>query len=144
MPVFCSLLIMSMIGERDLRLYRQAGMAAGEDQPEQVVADHFGRLRSRIDQRHGLRLLPGSPRFPADEVDRPPLGRDHEPAARILGHAVSRPRFERAEDSILGGVLGEVEAAGDAGQRGQHPGAFLAYQPGDRVTGERRHPVRTG
>ena len=68
----------------------------------------------------------------------PAVGGDQQPGPRVVRHAVARPGLQRADHGVLDGVLGQVQAAGDADQRGQHAGALLAYQPRERVPGRVR------
>src|SRR5262245_35731456 len=117
-------------------------MTAGEDESEQVVAYDLWRFGDRLEVAHRLGFLVGPMRLPSDQVDRAPLRGDSEPAARVAGDAVTRPGLKRANDRILGGVLGQADAAGDADQGRQHASTLLAYEPRDRVTG--LHDVRSG
>ena len=118
-------------------------MAAGEDQAQQIVP-HGHRVREGIDDGHRTGLLPEPLRLAADDVDGPVARRDHEPGAGILGHAVAWPGFQGAHDGVLDGVFGEVDAAGDADERGQDPGALLPDQARDRVTGQCHENWTTG
>src|SRR5581483_12403163 len=65
---------------------------------------------------------------PTDAVDRAVPGHRHEPAGRIAGHAVPWPPLEGDGDSLLKGVLGEVEVAEDADQGREDASVLLAEE----------------
>ena len=74
---------------------------------------------------HGLghleqpRLLRQRP-VAADAVDRAVARRSSiEPRARVVRHAVARPALRRDRERLLRGLLGEVEVAEEADQRGE-------------------------
>src|SRR6266540_1764429 len=117
-------------------------MAAGEHEPQRVVADDLGG--TGIPQRHRFRLLSGPSGLPADQVDCPPFRGDRQPGARVVRYAFAWPPFQRPYDGVLDGVLGQVDVAGDADQRGQHARPLGAYQPLGRVTGSHRQIPREG
>ena len=58
-------------------------------------------------------------RAPADAVDRLEAAGRHEPGPRIGGHAVARPLLERGAEGVVQRLLGEVEVAEQADQRGE-------------------------
>jgi hypothetical protein len=79
----------------------------------------------------GLELpsLDGQSSLAADAVDRAVTGRDREPGAWIGRRAVARPALGRRRERLLGGLLGEVEVAEEADQRGQDPTPLVAKDP---------------
>ena len=109
-------------------------VAAGEDQPQPV-----GRFRF-----HRLTPLPASwARSSCSRVCvwcvRDAAGRGlrraavDNPGGRIPGHTLDRPVLDRGDEGFLEGVLGEIEVAKDANQRGQDPAVRLAKDQLDRV-----------
>ena len=71
------------------------------------------------------RLL-GERALAADAVDRAVArGRD-EPRARVGGRAVARPALGGDRERLLRGLLGEVEVAEEADQRGEDAAPLLA------------------
>jgi hypothetical protein len=61
-----------------------------------------------------------------DPVDRPVAGRRHEPRPRAGGHAVARPALGGDREGLLRGLLGEVEVAEEADERGEDAAAVVA------------------
>jgi hypothetical protein len=111
--------------ERDPRLERQGRVAAGEDEPEPVIADAVvagrrevpaGRL-GRLQQRR-LAQLGGLVRAAAEHVDRTVAGGGGQPGAGAGGHAVAFPRLQGAGERVLRALLGQVPVAGDRDQGG--------------------------
>ena len=101
-------------------------MAAGEDQPQLVVAhDGVGQRRrlaaSNRSGAHGRGLLARPLRLTAQPVERPVAGDDRQPGARVVGDAVARPALQRRDGGVLHRVLGEVEAAERPGEGGEDP-----------------------
>jgi hypothetical protein len=102
-------------------------MATGEEELQSLVRDRplihlvLHRLR-RIEQ---LGLL-GERAIPADPVDRTVPRRRHEPGARVVGRAVSRPTLGCDRESLLSGLLGQLEAAEEADQGGEDTAPFVA------------------
>jgi len=81
-------------GESDPRVLREDRMARHEDEAEEVVADFLFDRRIQVDtfmraldRASDLFLLALERLAPADQVDRPMLGRSHQPGARLLRHA---------------------------------------------------------
>jgi hypothetical protein len=104
-------------------------MAAGEDQLESLVLDHDVGLGFWIHGGGGdleLSSLDRERPLPADAVDGPIAGGDREPGARVGGHALTGPALGGGGECLLGGLLGEVEVAEEADQRGQDPAPLLA------------------
>src|SRR5262249_23170081 len=100
-------------------------------------------------RRLELADLLGEQLLPAELVDGlPPCG-DRQPGPRLGRHAVARPGGGGGGESVLGGVLRELEAP-EAAAQGRHPLApFLAERAPDRRRGHYRSacqaiPVRTG
>ena len=105
-------------------------MAAGEDQPQPVVAHRahlLGRARRRARAASaacGVPVVAG--RLPAEPVDGPVAGRGDDPAARVGRHAVDRPALDGDGERLLDRLLGEVDVAEDADQGGDDPAVLLA------------------
>ena len=104
--------------QRDLLGRRQIGMAADEQQPQNIVAimravEPFGQrlfgiveIGDRLILRQRL-LLAAAP----DVIDRN-IAPDHDqPGRRIARRAVLRPAFQRAQAGVLECFLGGVEVA---------------------------------
>ena len=67
----------------------------------------------------------------AQAVDGLVAGGAHQPADRLIGHAVHRPALQRGDDRLLERILGELEVAPrTAHQERQHLGASLPHQLG--------------
>jgi hypothetical protein len=122
--------------ERDLLRAGQVRMAAGEQQPQDVVAVvrvvqpvderalgivEIGQRRLVLGQRLGPLLAP-------DGVERHVAPDHDEPGRRIARRAVLRPRLERLEGGFLERFLGPVEIA-EIAQEGRHG---LGPRPCDR------------
>jgi hypothetical protein len=73
---------------------------------------------------------------PATEpVDRPvPSGR-RDPGTRVGRDTAIGPDLEGGDERVLDGLLGEIEVAQDADQRGDRPSLLLAEQAVDDVVG---------
>ena len=115
-------------GERDLRLARQRGMAAGEDHAEQLVVGRLG-LGAGIGggrRQQGQLLLAGP--GPAQPVDRLAPGGGGQPAARV-GRRRVPPVLEGLDERVLDGVGGQPDVADPRGQRGGDPGRFGPVDP---------------
>ncbi len=120
-------------GERHLGGGVQRWVAAEQQQGEAVVGFLRG-TRSACRFPHGQFghsgfLLASAPcLIGAEQVDHPAVSDPDEPAARVLGHAVGRPRPARRQQRLLYRVLGDVEAAEAPHQRAEHLGRFGAEQ----------------
>jgi len=97
-------------GQRDPRLAGEHGVAAGEHQAEEVVAEVLltgdgqlgrGQRELRADVAPELLVLALEVGVAAQPVDRPVLGGRHEPGARIGRDARLRPRLQRADQLRL-------------------------------------------
>ena len=119
----------------DLRLGRQCGVTAGEDEAQPVVFDAtvVGDPRlTRWSQHRDLLQLRGARRGAAQPVDRAIPGRGREPRARHARDAVARPSLERAREGFLRALLGDVPVARDPDQRRDDATPLLAEGVGDR------------
>ena len=122
--------------QRHLRLARQRGMAAREQQLQAFVGDH------RLLPHHGLREqreLRREHLLAPEPVDRAPPRHRHQPRARIARRAVARPALGGERERVLDGLLGELEVAEQADQRGQDAPPLVA----EGALDQRRNP-RTG
>ena len=132
--------------EGHLGLDGQAGVAAGEHQPEQVVAHHRVGGRVGVGGQHagGLRFAVRAGHLPADGVDGPAVGDGGEPGARAVGHPVAGPGGEGGHRRLLHRVLGPAQVAQAPHQRGQHRPSLVAHQAlegrGGVGLGGRAHP----
>jgi len=59
------------------------------------------------------------PPLAAHPVDRPVACRDQQPCAGVGWPAVARPTLGGDRERLRGGLLGEIEIAEEADQRGQ-------------------------
>ncbi len=111
--------------ERDLRVARQRGMTAREDQPQAIVFDatvlHSAVVTvagitsgGRIGPgEHGHLLeLGGTGRGAAEPVERAVARGGGEPGRRTVRDPVAGPRLERPRERVLRALLGEVPVAG--------------------------------
>jgi hypothetical protein len=76
-----------------------------------------------------LTRLGGECSLAADPIDGAVTGSDGEPRARVGGRALARPSLGRGGERLLDGLLGEVEVAEEADQRGEDPPPFVAKDP---------------
>ena len=108
--------------ERHLRLRRERGMAAGEDEAQPIVFDDLGVPRRGRVVGDGLDLVGDivdriEPGVPADAVDGLEASGGHEPRARIRRHAIARPLLERGAKGVVQRFFGEIEVAEQANER---------------------------
>ena len=116
--------------QRDLRVGGQHGMARGEDEPQQIVADVVIDARRRDRERPtpaasssswpSCSCLRSSSFWRRSEIDRAMLRGGHEPCAGIIGNARLGPLLERDHERILREVLGQADVAHDAREPGDH------------------------
>ena len=119
-------------------------MTGDEHQAKEIVADVV--VDRRVEVRHG-HLLPGLQLVPhllmlalehlapAQQIDRPMLGRGHEPGARLVGNAGLGPLLQRGDQRILRQVLGDTDIAHDPGEAGDEPGRLDPPDGVDRSVG---------
>jgi hypothetical protein len=107
--------------QRDARIGGEHRVARREHQPEQVVADVSSSAASRSGTAPPAALelvaellVLALEHAPPRTVDRPVLGRRHEPRAGIVGTPDCRPALERAQQRVLREVLREPDVAHDA------------------------------
>ena len=105
-------------------------MAAGEDQLEALVGECDGLVHRflRWVAKLALQLLGFRDERPlaSDAVDRAVAGGRDQPAGRVLGLTVARPALGCQRERFLGRVLGELDVAEDADQRGEHATPLIA------------------
>src|SRR6185312_13961412 len=70
----------------------------------------------------------GQGALPADPVDRAVARRHDQPGGGIRRLALARPALGGDRERLLGGLLGEIDVAEVADQRGEHPAPLLAEQ----------------
>ena len=114
-------------GERDPRVGREHGVAGREDEAQEIVVERIVDLGLEIgvlDLAVDLDLAPQFPRLSlvdlgsAQAIDRPVLGRAHEPGARVVRDARLRPLLESGNERLLRQVLGDTDVAHDPRQAG--------------------------
>src|SRR5262245_6129807 len=106
-------------------------MAAGEDQPQHVVVEHGVRFLAwregvELELMDQLLLLAAKGDIAADAVDRLVAPDIDQPGARVLRQLAGRPAFQRHRKGILQHILGEIEIADEADQRGHRPARLVA------------------
>ena len=114
-------------GERHLRLGSEGRVAAGEDEPQAIVAhrtDLLGLVIVLV-QPDGVHLAVVAGRLAPQAVDRPVPGRGEDPAPRVGGHAGVRPALRCHDERLLDRLLGDVDVAAEADQGGDDPTALL-------------------
>jgi hypothetical protein len=135
--------------QRDARLDVERRVAAGEDQPQHVVAERIGVLVGRCDllRDRGLglevALLRAEQDLPAQTVDRLVPSDIDQPGARISRNAFRRPLLDRRREGFLQRLLGELEIADEADQRREDATRLLPEDPLDIlrvVASVCRHP----
>jgi hypothetical protein len=100
-------------------------MAAGEDQPQTIVADTVGTdtvvgaiaLVVRVGPHCHLLQLGRPDRRPAQSIDGAIARGRREPRARIAGNTVTAPSVERNREGVLHALFCEIPITGDADQR---------------------------
>jgi hypothetical protein len=102
--------------QRDLRVDRERGVAAGEDEGKPLVGNraHVVLLLYQLDGGEPLERRPL--RLAAQPVDRAVAGGGDDPGAGIRRDAVAGPALRGDRERLLDGVLGEVEVAEPADQ----------------------------
>src|SRR5207237_6269452 len=111
-----------------LRLARERGMAAGEQQLEPLIRDRalvqFVLHGLRRVKQVGLRRQRAVTPKPVDRAIA--RGRD-QPRARVgWDDAVSAPALSGDRKGLLSGFLGAVEVAEETNQGGEHPPPLVA------------------
>jgi hypothetical protein len=118
--------------QRDARLERERGVAAGEDQAQPLVRDRrfvhvLVVLQVCFEPGEQLRLAL-QVLLTTDPVDRPVPRDGHEPPGRVRRGAVARPALQRGGDRVLEGVRGGVAVAEVADQGGAPAPVLLAKE----------------
>jgi hypothetical protein len=117
--------------QRDPGRHVQRRMAAGEDQPQPVIAD-----KARFGHREFLRpvqtLHRGQPfgairdrLVAASSVDCAPPGGHRDPRCWIVRDAIAPPGRQRGLERVLNGVLGDLEVADVPDQSRQDGGPLV-------------------
>jgi hypothetical protein len=105
-------------------------VTAGEQELEPLIWDrrlvHLDLRRLGNVQQPRL-LQPGS--VAPDTIDRPVARGGDKPRARIVGSARARPPLGGDRERLLSGLLGEVEVAEEADQRGEDAPPLVAEDP---------------
>src|SRR4029077_19489178 len=119
-------------GQGNLRIPGQRWMAAGEDQPQSIVA-----LRRVISHEIYLQLrelVPEASLTPQLIDGLAPGGRQ-QPGTWFLRNALSGPVLDGFEQCLLHQLFGEVEVAQDPDQRRGQPTCLLSEDRGQRGVG---------
>jgi hypothetical protein len=105
---------------------------------------------SRPRERFELRAARREAHAPSQEIDGLVPGGADEPCARVAGRAVGGPPLERGRERLLHHLLGEIEIAEEADERGEHAGDSSRKDARDRVAAHMAwmgrtstHPERT-
>jgi hypothetical protein len=83
-----------------------------------VILHGFGHLQEPCLRRERA--------FPANAVDRAVARGHHQPRRGVGGRSIARPSLGCERERLLDGLLGEIEVAEEADQRGQDPPPLLA------------------
>ena len=94
-------------------------------------------IGQRLEARELFRLVAAHPLTP-EPVEGPIARGGGDPGAGVLRKAVQGPAFECSDERLLDGLLGEVEAAGDADQRRDRPSRLPSEQALDDVGRDER------
>jgi hypothetical protein len=108
-------------------------MARCEDEAEQVFAGL--RLALRLEFVTEFLMLALEHLVPPQVIERPMLGRRHQPRARILWHAGFRPLLEGSHQRILRQFFGAPDIAHYPRQAGNEPGRLDSPDCFDRAMG---------
>src|SRR5215218_2229258 len=106
-------------------------MAADEDQPQAVIADHvllWHVVGLQQERQLGVERLRAG-----DDVERAAAGDRREPRAGVGRHALARPVLERLHVRVLHRLLRDVEVPRDAHRRGEHVGPLVTMRVLDGV-----------
>ena len=116
--------------QRDLRIQRQRGMAAGEHQFQTVIGNrviHIGFLVVYGQRIHGDRFRCTLLSCCAtDAVDEAAPGNRQQPCTGVARNAVDLPAFQRIHQGILERVLRQREISKLADERRQNPPVLFA------------------
>jgi hypothetical protein len=102
-------------------------MTAGEDQLEALVLDLrvLDLIHGRLGSLEQPRLL-GQGALAPESVDCPVAGGCEQPADRVRRNPIALPTLGGDRECLLSGLLGEVEVAKEADQRGKYPAPMVA------------------
>ena len=118
-------------GECDLRVMRNRGVTAGEDQAKPIVG-HIVHIAPVVALGMQLRCHIGGggikTRHATLRIDGTKARGGNQPCARIRRNAVTRPSIQTHAERIVQRLLGEIEITEEADQRGQYPTRFSAVQ----------------
>ena len=116
-------------GERDTRLFRENGVARHEDEAEEIVPNVLVDRRVQVlatliplGIASELFVLALERLAAPDHVGRAMLRGNHQPGARLLGHARHRPLLECGNEGVLCELLSGPDVADAASQPGDEPG----------------------
>ena len=130
-----------------LRGQRQRRVAAGEDEPQPVVADLVGlvlarpRGRASVDEQ---RPRPAQRGLPAEKVEGVAAGDGGQPGSRPGRHPGAGPDRQGLGVGVLHALLGQVEIGGHPRRRRDHEGPLVAVglSDGGDDRGVRDHQLR--
>ena len=130
--------------QRRARLGRQHRVAGGEDQAQQLIADVVVERRLDVldagvafvlEVAADLGVLARLHLVAAELVDRPALGRGHQPGAGVLRNPGLRPFGERGHQRVLRQLFGQADVAHHPGQARDQPGLLDPEDGLDCVVG---------
>jgi hypothetical protein len=113
-------------------------MATGENEAKLVVLDQL--VTELGVRRRCLQLdrdsFQGSvePRTPANPIDRLEATGRHQPPIGIGGHALTRPSLDGGGERLVHRLLGEIEIAEKADERGKDAAGVVSIEALDRLT----------
>ena len=106
-------------------------MAARKDQPQPFILEHgffrhVGDLLGQRVQACQFVALRFQQSAPPQQIHRFVSSRRNQPCTRVRGRTGFRPSRQRRRERLLHRVLGEIQIAEKADQRGENPSRLLA------------------
>lgn len=106
-------------------------MAAGEEQPQLVVAHHrIGGVladgQHHLIEQARIGLLGRAPGLAPQHVERPVARNGGEPGGRVVRRAVTGPPLQCFHHRVLHGVFSEGDVAGEPHEGGQHAATLVS------------------
>ena len=121
-------------GQRARRLRRECGVGAHQHQAQDVVLDEAaavghraGALLVAFDVGEEQGQLAPRDLLGAQPVEHPATRGRHQPAGRVVGHAVVRPGAARRLDGVAERVLDQVEPTELRQEQGHEPAPLLSH-----------------
>ena len=131
----------------------ERGVAAREDEAQQVVLDGVGRRylgggECRLRQRPDVRRRHLETSAATQPIDRLEASRRDQPRTGVVGHAIVPPALEGDREGLVHRLLGEIEVAEQTDQCREDAARLVAVQRIDRgaqlplAASVARHPSR--